>query len=274
MTEPASQSWESAVAWLKRQPDSQGLVEACFYDDPLERAASRYYASREWAAVRALLPKPPGSALDIGAGRGISSYALAKDRWQVTALEPDSSALVGAGAIRQLATDAGLDIAVVENWGESLPFPDRHFDLVHCRQVLHHARDLRALCKEIARVLKPHGSFIATREHVISQHNDLQRFLDAHPLHRLYGGEHAYRLEDYRAAITETGIRIVKQFNPYASDINLYPKTRAELKQQLCDRMHWPFPKLIPDLGLSLLGALSNSPGRLYSFFGKRVGDA
>ena len=173
---PRLGSWEEAVLWLRTQPDQQQLVR-CFYDDPLLDAAARYYASTEWIAVRGLLKGNRGMALDLGAGRGISSYALARDGWKVSALEPDPSEVVGAGAIRSLARDAKLDIGVEqENWGESLPYPDATFDLVYGRQVLHHARDLHQLCREAARVLKPGGTFVATREHVISRAEDLRIF--------------------------------------------------------------------------------------------------
>ena len=46
-----------------------------------------------------------GQALDVGAGRGIASYALAREGFTVTVLEPDDSHLVGAGAIRSLAEE-------------------------------------------------------------------------------------------------------------------------------------------------------------------------
>ena len=82
-----------------------------------------------------------------------SSYALAKDGWRVTALEPDKSEVVGAGAIQYLGRATGTNIQVVTNWGEELPFASSEFDLVYCRAVLHHARDLQKLCREAARVL-------------------------------------------------------------------------------------------------------------------------
>ena len=94
-------SWEEAVLWLRNQPDQLPLVRAGFYDDPLIEAARRYRISTEWQTVRRYLPAGQGRALDLGAGRGIASYALACEGWAVTAVEPDSSAIVGAGAIRQ-----------------------------------------------------------------------------------------------------------------------------------------------------------------------------
>ena len=105
-------TWEQAVQWLRSQPDQQDLVHAAYYDDPLLSAADRYWRSEEWCAVREFLPPGKGTALDAGAGRGISSFALAKDGFGVTALEPDPSAIVGAEAIRSLAREAGLPIGV------------------------------------------------------------------------------------------------------------------------------------------------------------------
>ena len=216
---------------------------------------------------------PRGQALDIGAGRGISAYALARDGWQTIALEPDASLEVGAGAIRQLASETGVTINIVEESGEELPFESNSFDLVHCRQVLHHSRDLRLFCREAGRVLKFNGIFIATREHVLSRREDLQAFLDSHPLHFLYGGESAYLLEEYTSAIEAAGIEIIKVLNPLESDINLFPQSKIGLKAEFARRRFLPFPSLIPDWLLSWRGDRLNSPGRLYSFLGKKLED-
>jgi SAM-dependent methyltransferase len=264
------QTWEEAVIWLKGQPDQVELVRTCFFDDPLIDAADRYYASSEWQAVRQLVGPAGGRALDVGAGRGISSYALARDGWHVTALEPDPSAVVGAGAIRQLAADAHLPIEVVMEWGEALPFPDASFDLVYGRQVLHHARSLPLLCAEMARVLKPGGIFLATREHVIFKDADLPVFLAEHPLHRIYGGENAYRLREYKGAIQSAGIRLTNVLNPWASAVNLYPRSISELRELIHARLPFvPVAVIRPSL-LPRLGWLLRSPGTAYSFVGVR----
>jgi len=270
-TDP-SMSWEAAVQLLKHDPDSSELVESCYYDDPLLAAADRYWQSSEWRAARLFLPASRGSALDIGAGRGISSYAMARDGWQVTALEPDASAIVGAGAIRSLAAEADLPIEVIQTWGEKLPFADATFDVVHCRQALHHARHLGQLCHEIGRVLKPGGMLIALREHVISRQEDLPVFLADHPLHRFYGGERAYLLREYTDAIESAGIEITRVLNPMQSNINLFPTTLEETKARWARRLGLPSAKWVPDALLFVRGAISNVPGRLYSFIGRRPG--
>ncbi len=278
--ETTQTTWEEAVRWLRDQPQQADLVRDCYFDDPLLAAAERFYASPEWQATRLELPFVRTTALDLGAGRGISSYALARDGWQVTALEPDPSPLVGAAAIRQLAADAGLSIHVVEDFGETLPFGDASFGLVMARQVLHHARDLRQLLREVARVLKPGGVLVATREHVISDARDLPRFLAKHPLHHLYGGENAFTLAAYQAAIEAAGLTLWRAYGPWESPINTFPLEDAAVRARLAA----PVRRRLGPAGQALVSPSlpwsrwayrwlarvasqrDTSPGRLYSF--------
>ncbi len=265
-------TWEEAVLWLKDQPDQQALVQACFYDDPPGKSAERFYRSTEWKAVQKLLASLPcGRVLDIGAGRGISSYAFARDGWGVTALEPDPSDVVGAGAIRQLI-QPGLDIVVEEERGEQLPFAENSFDLVYGRAVLHHADDLPAFCREASRVLKPSGVFLFTREHVLSKKEDLQLFFDTHALHHLYRGEYAYLLTDYVEAITSAGLKVDQVLEPFGSDINLFPSSQDELVNGLQGRFRFPVPQwFIQRVIVRKMNRDDNTPGRLFSFFGSKM---
>jgi SAM-dependent methyltransferase len=237
MTATNFKTWEEAVAWLIAQPDKQEIVQACYYDSPPKSAADRYQQSQEWQGILPHLPATPAQALDLGAGRGIASYALARDGWQVIALEPDPSDLVGVGAIQKLAAEEKLPITVVQEFGERLPFTDASFDLVFARQVLHHAHDLTQLCREIARVLKPDGVFIAVRDHVISKKSDLPKFLNAHPLHHLYGGENAFLLREYLDAITAAPLKVKQVFGSFDTPINYAPHTPETLRQELTNRL-------------------------------------
>jgi len=270
-------TWEQAVQSLRNQPDQKELVQYCYYDDPLESAAERFAQSEEWIAVTQLLkPKIPGQVLDIGAGRGISSYAFAKAGCSVTALEPDSSKLVGAGAISNLFKNTGLPIQIVQEWGETLPFANNTFDIVYGRAVLHHAKDLKQLCKEAARVLKPGGYFLATREHILSRKEDLQNFLDSHPLHHLYGGENAYLLEEYTDAIRSSGLQIIRSFNPLESVINYFPMSKSQYQSQVKNSLARRFGETlasklamfeqVQSLYSWYMSRKLDTPGRLYSF--------
>ena len=271
-------TWEDAVQWLRNQPEKSELVKLCYYDDPIEAAAARFLQSEEWIELISLLKskKKSGKVLDIGAGRGISSYAFAKSGYEVTALEPNPSALVGAETIRQLSRNTDVNIEVVQDWGETLPFADNTFDVVYGRAVLHHAHDLNQLCKEAARVLKPNGYFLATREHVISKKEDLQKFLDSHLLHHLYGGENAYLLEEYLTAIQLSGLKKVNTFSPYQSVINYFPMTKSQrqnlvkpvLTRRLGNLLGNSLAKLkfLQDLYVWNLDRKLDTAGRHYSF--------
>ncbi|NJN10181.1 MAG: methyltransferase domain-containing protein [Richelia sp. RM1_1_1] len=283
MNDSKFQTWEEAVSWLISQPEQQELVQACYYDKPLKSAAERYWSGEEWQAIKEFFPQQCGIALDIGAGNGIASYALSKDGWQVKALEPDSSNLVGVGAIYQLATENKLPIEVIQEFGEKLPFENQTFDLVFARQVLHHAQDLQQLCNEINRVLKPGGIFIAVREHVISSASDLPKFLNSHPLHNLYGGENAYLLKQYLEAIKSSGLQINKVIAPFESVINYAPLTEESLKNELNKKINTlPGGKIISSLlsnpitfkyFLKLLSKIDRRPGRAFSFIAYKPED-
>jgi SAM-dependent methyltransferase len=277
-------TWEQAVATLLSDPEQSSLARDCYFDGTAVEAGERYWGSAEWHAARSLLPGVRAQALDVGAGRGIVSYALARDGWQVRALEPDSSGLVGAGAIRELAGATGYPIEVVESFGENLPFENEEFDLILARQALHHARDLRVMMRELYRVLRPGGRLVALRDHVISSIDDLPRFYAVHPLHRLYGGEHAFLLRDYMSALRGAGFSLHKVIAPLESPINYAPLTPQTLAAGIADQIpdflgsrriarRLLRSRLTMSVALKLLRRVDNRPGRLYSFVADRPGN-
>jgi hypothetical protein len=129
----------------------------------------------------------------------------------------------------------------------------------------------------MARILKPGGLLIAVREHVISRLEDLPDFLAVHPLHHLYGGEHAFMLRQYRSALLDSGLRVVRQIGPLDSPINYSPHTRESLRYEFSKRIgryrvlspvvkYLLHMEIVFSATLKLAGLFDSRPGRHYSF--------
>jgi SAM-dependent methyltransferase len=266
--------WEDAVKTLINDKSQAELVTANYFDPPLSKAAKRYADGAEWQAVRIMIGKANGVAVDIGAGNGIVSYALARDGWETVAIEPDPSDLVGAGAIRRLSKEAGLQIDVQEGVGENLMVKSGSASLVIARQVLHHANDLYLFVSEIQRILKPGGILVSLRDHVISGPEQLPIFLANHPLHSLYGGENAYQIQEYRSAFTAAKLKIVSELRSFDSIVNYAPKSKRDLRGEISKRLGaiGPIARLIlaipsgMEIALKLMTMIDRRPGRLVSF--------
>ena len=132
------------------------------------------------------------------------------------------------------------------------------------------------------RVLRRGGVFVAAREHVISRETDLDQFLDHHPLHHLYGGEHAFVVDRYVSALKAAGFRQLEILSPLKSPINLFPYTIDTLRDIVIEKVSEKIPAKTlwrAVLGsnvafqalLSIAGRFDNGPGRLYSFVGYRT---
>lgn len=268
-------TWEQAVESLRNDPTRQALVRDAYYDDPVLEAALRFADSGEFAATMDLLRQwLPGVVAEIGAGRGIASYAFAHAGSKVYALEPDPSPIVGRGAIEELAK-VQSGIIPIEGTGEQIPLPDSSVDVVYGRAVFHHAADLAQLGREVGRVLRPGGVALFAREHVIKGPQELAAFLARHPLHHLYGGEAAYRVREYKQALEGGGLDVVSAFGPFESEINYYPSSLEAL---------WPgrlgvirsVASRVPYLGACLdrlRSLLDRTPGRHYTFLAIRRDD-
>ena len=269
-------TWEDAVRWYRDQPGNEAEVRDNYFDLPVRRAAERYASSEEFAEVLRLLGNGlQRRILEPGAGNGIASFALAKNGWLVTALEPDASAEVGAGAIREIVEQTGLPINVVQDFGEQLPFEDESFDAIHARQVLHHASDLDAMVREFARVLRRGGRLLSTREHVADDEQQLIAFRDEHPLHHLYGGENAYPLDRYLQSFAVAGLRIKEMWGPLESILNFSPRTEKERQISLRQVANHSYLRLGRLFGwsdrfkqaqLRRHTQRDRTPGRIYSF--------
>jgi ubiquinone/menaquinone biosynthesis C-methylase UbiE len=133
-------------------------------DDPdrITRITNNWFNDKEnydgrWAVISARLPEK-AKVLDMAAGCGtflLYGLHLGFDAWGV---EPE--AWKHDYFARKIAASAYHDHyrqRLVTGWGEALPFPAVHFDLVTTYQTLEHVRDVRQCLGEMLRVLKPGG---------------------------------------------------------------------------------------------------------------------
>ena len=280
-------TWEEAIRRLRAMPEKAELVKNAYMDEDNLVAAKRFFASEECAELLTLLKAninrpPPWEVLDTGAGNGISSYAFARQGYKVYALEPDPSMEVGSGAIKRLAKSEGLDIEVLESGAEQVPLEDSSVDLVYVRQALHHASDLERVLTEAVRVLRPGGTFLATREHVVDDDKQLKEFLDSHPLHKWFGGEHAYRLEEYTGALRASGLEIKLVLAPFDTVINYFPMSKVDFEKACRQYASNKYGAFIGGMigskdwyvrrYAAMRSRTNKHPGRLYSFLAVKRG--
>ena len=143
-------------------------------------------------ARREVLASAHGAVLEIGAGTGLNLRAYPRtgiDRLVV--LEPDANM---ARHLRARLDDAPVVPEVVQSPAERMPFSDDSFDVVAGTLVLCEPDDPGAVLAEVARVLKPGGTYLFY-EHVRSDEAGLARWQDR--LSRLWtatsGGCHCNR---------------------------------------------------------------------------------
>lgn len=114
------------------------------YEDQVERVA-----------LRRLMPPTGGRLLDVGAGFG----RLADEYigYQQVVLLDYSRSLLCEGR-EQLSSDPRY-LFVAANW-YAMPFIDGVFDTLVQVRTLHHAADAPALLQQLARIIRPRGTYI------------------------------------------------------------------------------------------------------------------
>ncbi len=105
------------------------------------------------AQIKALGGLEGKKVLDLGCGSGESGVYFAKRGAEVSACDISPEFIDVA---QQLAHHHCVDIQTAVCPAESLPYPDKSFDIVFANGVLHHV-DIPLAMKELKRVLKPGG---------------------------------------------------------------------------------------------------------------------
>ena len=156
----------------------------------------------EWVFAR-LVVRDRDLALDLAAGTGLGSRALAPKVRAVVALDA-SPAMLEVGQAE--AEREGLtNIVFLRGDAAALPFLDGSFTVVVCRYALHHFPDRDAVMAEIARVLRPYGR-LGLADLVVDEHADRA---DAHnAIERLRDPSHvgALSASGLQALIVDHGL--------------------------------------------------------------------
>jgi ubiquinone/menaquinone biosynthesis C-methylase UbiE len=175
-----------------------------------------------------LLPylQPGMRVLDIGCGPGTISVGLAAavSPGEFCAIDLEESQVSQALEVARKAGLTASDFVVAD--ALHLPFPDSHFDVVHCHAVLTHVPDTLTVLAEIRRVLRTGGIFGA-REPITDAvffEPDAGRLNEIRPMYsllKLATGGHPYIGKELRAHLIEAGFRGVESraaFESYGSD--------------------------------------------------------
>lgn len=155
-TVPVQENWLQMIDIYAHLWDAHGGGDYTLLDrslNPRPAASLMEMANKAGAG-------PGYRILDAGCGRGFFSRGLA-DRYGcfVTGLDPVPSNLETATWQASFAESKAL-ISFSQGLIEHLPFQDRVFDMVWCRDMLLHVPDIESAVVECGRILKPGGYMI------------------------------------------------------------------------------------------------------------------
>lgn len=228
-------TWEETILHIRNDESFKESVHSAYLGENILDSIERYRKSEEFQETLKCIKRYLGEELldviDVGAGNGITTIALALEGYNVTAIEPDPSEIIGANVIKNVAKELKLNnVSVVVDKCENIDISSKA-DLVISRQAMHHAQDLKKYVLNMARFLKDGGMVFTIRDHVVFNDIDFKMFLHNHPLHRFYGGENAYSLEEYRSAFQAANLKVKEQFSYFENVLNFFPRKEEDFKK-------------------------------------------
>ncbi|KOX95327.1 class I SAM-dependent methyltransferase [Halorubrum tropicale] len=175
-------------------------------------------------------------ALDVATGAGHTAGAL---------LEADANSVVATDIAPGMITTTSRafpDAAGAVCDAEKLPFTSESFDAVTCRIAAHHFPDPQAFVQEVARVLKPGGTF-AFEDNIAPNNDTLDEFLNE--IERIRDPTHvrSHRVNDWFSWLTGAGLTIdasrvvtkTLEFDEWVENVNTPVDRRARLQAAFSD---------------------------------------
>lgn len=243
MTEDADRKRETA--------DSFGRSAGAYLESVVHRTGDDLGQLATWAGSA-------DRALDVATGAGHTAGAVLE-----------------AGAGRVIATDAsppmvataeteypGIEGTVAD--AERLPFQSEAFDAVTCRIAAHHFPDPRAFVAEVARVVKPSGTF-AFEDNIAPDDQALDNFLNR--VERLRDPTHvrSHTEAEWLGWLREAGFSVEQAavmekeipYRPWVEQLDVPASTRKEIEQMF---------KAAPSAATERFDIEIDDAGRLESF--------
>lgn len=148
--------------------------------------------------------------LDIGTGAGHTALAFAAVAGECVGLDL-TDAMIDVAT--KFAAERGVTNVHFEvGDAEDLPFPNESFDVVSCRFAAHHFGHVERSIEEIARVLRPGGTFILV-DHLAPEDDLLDGFVNH--LDRLRDPSHVreHRGSEYQSMFAQHGLSYAQHGN-------------------------------------------------------------
>jgi demethylmenaquinone methyltransferase/2-methoxy-6-polyprenyl-1,4-benzoquinol methylase len=109
------------------------------------------------ALVAAIDPRPGQRILDVAAGTGLVSFALARGGCEVIGLDQSEAMLERAQTRAARLPELAGSVRFVQGEAERLPFENAEFDALTFTYLLRYVDDRLATMRELARVVRPGG---------------------------------------------------------------------------------------------------------------------
>jgi SAM-dependent methyltransferase len=113
---------------------------------------------RLWRLLAEVLPSPPMRVLDIGCGTGALSLAMAQAGHDVTAVDPDPTAI----ELAERSAHQARPVRLAYHRSDVATFvaDEAGFDVVVTSRTLHHVREPAAALERVRRWLRPGGQLV------------------------------------------------------------------------------------------------------------------
>jgi len=190
------------------------------FDEWAAQGKDRGMEDRHWHTAKHVLARMPVEAgdtvLDLGCGSGYAGRALRETKAAGRAYGIDASPSMAHNA-REYTDDP--DVGFLVGDFESLPFDENSIDHCFSMEAFYYASDPRAALDELARVLRPGGTFhcaVNYYEENVHSHS-WDDLLDVSMTR--------WSASEYREAFREAGFAVAVQDNVPDRDIDIPPES-------------------------------------------------